>query len=291
MAYHAAVAFDIEWVVLTMGDRPEALDTAVRSLFDEEASVGVVIVSNGGGSIAVPRDPRVRVVVSSENLGVPGGRHLGLRECSAPIVGFLDDDATVRSDASARILDEFARTPQLGAVSLRLVDEQGASARRHVPRPRGTGPERSGDVALFLGGASALRVEAYEQVGGYFTDLFYGHEEVELCWRLVDAGWRIRYLADVIVFHPRTQIGRHASGWRLTGRNRVLVARRTLPFPVAAVHVLAWLILGVVRAPDRETRRSYLNGWWSGWRMPIERRPISWQGVWRLTRLGRPPVI
>lgn len=280
----------IEWVVLTMGDRPVALEAAVTSLLADPRAT-VVVVSNGAGPIAMYEDPRVRVVSTLENLGVPGGRDFGLAQCVAPIVGFLDDDAVAAPLASALIVEEFTRLPELGAVSLRLVDEEGRSARRHVPRLRGLSPDRSGDVALFLGGASAVRVEAYGQVGGYFARLFYGHEEVELCWRLVDAGWRVRYLADVTVFHPRTDIGRHPSGWRLTGRNRVWVARRTLPLPVAAIHVVAWLLLGVVRAPDRDARRSYVQGWLSGWQSHIDRHPISWRGVWKLTRLGRPPVI
>ena len=288
--YHTPVPFDIEWVVLTMGDRGAALDAAVRSLLTDRG-VGVVVVSNGGGEIPILDDPRVRLVVAADNLGVPGGRDVGLAQCSAPIVGFLDDDAVAEPSASTRVLDEFAQSPTLGAVSLRLVDEAARSARRHVPRPRGASPEVPGDVALFLGGASAVRVEAYSEVGGYFTELFYGHEEVEICWRLVDAGWRIRYLADVTVFHPRTDIGRHASGWFLTGRNRVWVARRTLPWPVALVHVASWLLLGVIRAPNSDSRRSYVTGWLEGWRSRIERRPIGWVGVWRLTRLGRPPVI
>ena len=146
-------------------------------------------------------------------------------------------------------------------------------------------------MALFLGGACAVRRDAYEQVGGYFLDLFYGHEEVELCWRLVDAGWSIRYLADVEVFHPRTSIERHAEGWERTGRNRVLIARRTLPWPVAIVHVAFWLVVGAWRAPAGESRRSYLFGWCSGWRADLDRAPISWRGVWRLTRLGRPPIL
>jgi GT2 family glycosyltransferase len=282
--------FDIDWVVLTMGDRSEALAAAVQSLLSGE-HVGVVIVSNGSGHVAIPDDGRVRLVVAPENLGVPGGRDFGLSHCSAPIVGFLDDDAVAGAGASQRIVDEFMSRPDLAAVSLRLIDEEGVSARRHVPRPRGISPGHSGDVALFLGGASAVRVEAYESVGGYFTELFYGHEEVELSWRLVDAGWSIRYLADATVFHPRTEIGRHASGWRLTGRNRVWVARRTLPLPIATLHVLAWLVLGLVRAPDRAARSSYADGWLSGWRGRVDRRPISWRGVWRLTRLGRPPLI
>ena len=99
------------------------------------------------------------------------------------------------------------------------------------------------------------------------------------------------YLADVEVFHPRTTIERHAEGWKLTGRNRVWIARRTLPWPIAIVHVTTWLVLGALRAPRGEARRSYLAGWWSGWSADIDRRPIRWRTVWRLTRLGRPPII
>lgn len=276
----------IGWVLLTMGDRPDELSAALASLGDAQRWV----VLNGADETdagAFDAD----VVSLPENVGVPAGRDAGLKATDVSVVGFLDDDARGPADASERILSEFERDHDLGAVTLRLVDEEGETSRRHVPRPGGTDPDRSGEVALFLGGASAIRREAYDDVGGYFTDLFYGHEELELCWRLVDSGWKIRYLADVEVFHPRTTIERHADGWRLTGRNRVWIARRTLPWPVAIVHVLVWLAMGTLRAPAGEARRAYLRGWWSGWRMPVERRPISWRGIWRLTRLGRPPFI
>lgn len=242
------------------------------------------------GADAATGDVQQAALRLAENVGVPGGRDAGVTAARTDVIGFLDDDAELRGDPD-RVVDAFAGDPRLGAVALRIVDESGATARRHVPRLGGRQPDRSGDVALFLGGASAIRRTAYEQVGGYFTDLFYGHEEVELCWRLVDAGWRIRYLADVEVFHPRTTIERHLEGWELTGRNRVLIARRTLPWPVAIVHVTVWLLLGARRAPSGESRRRYLAGWTSGWRAAVDRAPISWRGVWRLTRLGRPPVV
>ena len=274
----------MDWIVLTMGNRPDELRQAVDSL----APDAVTIVVNGGSSD--PVDAPARVVELSENAGVPGGRHAGTKAGIADIIGFLDDDAELRGDSS-QVIEAFATDPSLGAVALRLVDEHEETARRHVPRLGGRHPEQSGDVALFLGGACAIRREAYEQVGGYFKDLFYGHEEVELCWRLVDTGWSIRYLADVQVFHPRTAIERHPKGWELTGRNRVLIARRTLPWPVAFIHVSVWLVFGLLRAPAIEHRRRYLRGWCGGWRMTVERNPISWSGIWRLTRLGRPPIV
>ena len=77
----------------------------------------------------------------------------------------------------------------------------------------------------------------------------------------------------------------------MTGRNRVWIARRTLPWPIALLHVTFWFMVGVARAPKGDCRASYLRGWWSGWRGRIEHRPIRWSTVWKLTRLGRPPVI
>jgi GT2 family glycosyltransferase len=279
----------LEWVVLTQGGRPEELLAAVASLSADASARAVLVIGNGGAVGNLP-GRRVRTFESPDNLGVPGGRHRGMQMTSAEVVGFLDDDARLLGHPT-EIEHEFRADARLGAVSLRLVDEEGATSRRHIPRAGSANVAESGDVAYFLGGACAIRREAYEQVGGYFTELFYGHEEIELSWRLIDAGWRIRYLADVEVFHPRTEISRHADGWRLTGRNRVWIARRTLPWPVALAHVAAWLVLGTVRAPGGDCRRSYLAGWWSGWGGRIERRPIRWRTVATLTKLGRPPII
>ena len=283
-------ATEVSWVVLTMGNRPDQLQSAVDSLLRSDDAAKVLIVNNGGEDPKFTSE-RVREIRCKENIGAPGGRDLAIRQLQAPFIGFLDDDAEFRSNIGHAISDAFAADPQLGAVALRIVDDDGHTARRHVPRLGGRDPEVSGEVTYFLAGACVFRREAYEAVGGYYTDLFYAHEEVELSWRLIDGGWSIRYLADVEVYHPRTEISRHADGWALTGRNRVWIARRTLPWPIALLHVSAWLVLGLRRAPAGDCRREYARGWLSGWRGHIDRRPIRWATVWQLTRLGRPPIV
>ena len=55
----------------------------------------------------------------------------------------------------------------------------------------------------------------------------------------------------------------------------ILVARRSLPFPVLVIHVLVWLVLGTVRAPSAETRRAYVGGWMAGWRPAWASRPVK----------------
>jgi GT2 family glycosyltransferase len=276
------------WVLLTTGNRPDELSAAVSSLVGESSEI--IVVHNGiEGDVEVPNG---RVVSVGENLGVPGGRDLGVSETRSPIIGFLDDDARLlTTDAVRRISRAFERDPELGAISFRIVDEQGVSSRRHIPRIGSASAERSGPVVSFLGGACAIRRSAYEAAGGYWTELFYAHEELELAWRLHDAGFGVVYAPEIEVEHPHTPISRHPDGWRLTGRNRVLIARRTLPWPVALLHVLSWLVVGLLRTPDARCRRAYLAGWRSGWSGSVDRRPIRWRTVGRLCRLGRPPVI
>lgn len=284
------------WVILTMGDRPGPLAEAVGSALSISLCRQVVVVCNGADSSEVAAsltvDSRLHVIECAENLGIPGGRDFGLDclESSIALVGFLDDDAVLRSPGLDRVITQAFGDPDVAAVSLKIVDETGTSSRRHIPRPGNGSGDRSGAVVTFLGGACILRRSAYEDVGGFWPALWYGHEELDLSWRLADAGWSVRYEADAEVVHPRAEISRHPKGWRLTGRNRVMVARRNLPLPVLALHTVFWLAVGLVRAPA-ECRRAYLTGWWRGWFEAVNRRPIGWATVWRLTRLGRPPLI
>ena len=279
----------LSWVILTMGNRPDDLARAVESLGPD---ADVVVVLNGAEEDDVRLPPGVRCVSLHENLGVPRGRNAGVEATSGEIIGFLDDDAAMlTAEASGRIVALFDDDPDLAVVAFRLVDDEDRTARRHVPRLGQGDPDRSGPVAYFLGGACAVRRSDFVAAGSYHAELFYGHEELDLAWRILDRGRSLRYTADLRVFHPPTEISRHASGWFLTGRNRVVIARRNLPQPVALIHVLVWVALGWWRAPDPECRRSYLKGWREGWRVVVDRHPIGWRTMGRLTRLGRPPVI
>ena len=278
-----------------MGNRPLELRDAVDSLTGQLRSGPVLIHVNGADPNPIVAEfagsTNVRVVASQDNLGVPGGRNAGLDAIGdVDVVGFLDDDARLLDDSTNdRLIAAFAND-SVAAVALRLVDEQGDTARRHVPRAGAGSVEQPGQVGTFLGGACAVRRSAFLDTGGYWAPLEYGHEELDLAWRWINRGFEINYVPDIRVFHPRTPISRHADGWRLTGRNRVLVARRNLPNPLGWLHCVVWLVLGVARAP-RGCRRSYVAGWRAGWRREVERAPMSWLTVWRLSRLGRPPIV
>ncbi|MCM2579876.1 glycosyltransferase family 2 protein [Streptomyces meridianus] len=285
-------------VVLTMGNRPEELRLLLDSVAKQHGDpVEVVVVGNGSPLPELPEG--VRTVELPENVGIPAGRNVGI-EAFGPGGGevdallFLDDDGLLANPDTAELCREaFAADPALGIISFRIADpDTGETQRRHVPRLRAADPMRSSRVTTFLGGANAARTAVFQQVGGLPDDFFYAHEETDLAWRALDAGWRIDYRSDMVLLHPTTAPSRHAVYHRMVARNRVWLARRNLPAPLVPVYLGVWLLLTLLRRPSRPALRAWFGGFKEGWSTGCgPRRPMKWRTVWRLTRLGRPPVI
>ncbi|WP_441248831.1 glycosyltransferase family 2 protein [Kitasatospora sp. McL0602] len=293
-----ADGFKLGAVIITMGNRPDELNALIESVrLQEGPPVELAVV--GQGAALPPLPPGVRSVELPENVGIPGGRNVGIelfgpdaREVDAVL--FLDDDGSLPLKDSAKLLREaFTADAELGIVSFRIADpDTGETQRRHVPRLRASDPLRSSRVTTFLGGASAVRSAVFTQAGQLPGEFFYAHEETDLAWRALDAGWSIDYRADVVLHHPTTSPARHASYFHNVARNRVWLARRNLPAPLVPLYLGVWLLLTLARRPSGANLRAWTGGFRAGWSEPCgPRRPMKWRTVWRLTRLGRPPII
>ena len=297
-----ARALSLSCVVLTMGDRPAELSRAVRSVLAQDGPpIEVLVLGNGADALAgVPADDPVRTAAHvrwehlPENVGIPGGRNAGVRRAGGDAVLFLDDDGWFPDHALAEgVRRLLAADETLGILSFRVVDPvTGETARRHVPRLQAGDPLRPSDVTTFLGGACAVRRAVLERCGLFPDDFFYAHEETDLAWRALDAGYRIRYAAELVMHHPVLPPSRHATFYRLNARNRVWLARRRLPAPLVPVYLLTWIALTCARERRLPDLRVWFAGFLEGLREPAgRRRPIRWRTVARMTALGRPPVV
>ena len=280
-------------MVLTQGRRPRELRRAVESLLSQqEVEVDVAVVGNGWAPTGLPDG--VRAVALDEDAGIPAGRNAGVPHVSGDLLFFLDDDAALAgADALARLWAKFAAEPSLGLVQLRIVpDGPGPAAREWVPRLRVGDPERSSDVTHVWEGAVAMPRRVFDEIGGWPGDFRFVHEGVDLGWRVMDAGYRVRYAGDVVATHPPYRPARNEYGYYFGARNRVWLARRYLPLPLGVLYVASFVLRALPRLGSLDRLRRAARGYRDGMRGPCgPRRRLRARTLVRMTLLGRPPVL
>ncbi|WP_394434688.1 glycosyltransferase family 2 protein [Streptomyces sp. SGAir0957] len=285
--------------IVTMGNRPKDVDALLESVAKQDAPpTRVVMIGNGTPLPAFTGLPfEVTNVELDDNLGCPGGRNVALARLrefgDVDVAVELDDDGLlVDADVFSTIQRLYAADPRLGIVGFRIADELGETQRRHVPRLRAKDPMRRGLVTAFLGGGHAFSMDMLAETGDWPADFFFTHEETDLAWRALDAGWKVLYEPSLLLQHPKTSPARHAVYYRMTARNRVWLARRRLPLPLVPLYLGTWTLLTLLRTRSLGGLRAWAGGFVEGVRTSAgERRPMRWRTVWRMTRLGRPPLI
>jgi GT2 family glycosyltransferase len=280
-------------VVLTQGRRPEALAAALDSLRRQRGvALDVAVVGNGWTPAGLPEG--VHAVALAEDRGIPAGRNAGVPHVAGDLLLFLDDDATLGDkDVVARVAERFAAEPDLGLLQLRVVpDGPGTPPRDWVPRLRVGDRARSSDVAAVWEGAVAIPRAVFEAVGGWPGEFRFAHEGIDLAWRVMDSGRRVHYAGDVTVRHAPYVPAPHDVRVYYAARNRVWLARRHLPVWLGVIYVLAFVVRTLPLVRSRARARAALRGYRDGLRGPCgERRPLRARTLWRMTRIGRPPVI
>lgn len=277
-------------VVITMGDRPRALQQLISSLGD--SSEYERLLFGNGCDVDAPHG--WRVAQSSDNLGVSGGRRAAAAEATGDVLIFLDDDCVVQSPTVVdQVAAHFARDDRLGAVAFRIVVAGSDETPSHWNPRLGTRRVKTpGDVTSFIGGGHAIRTTAYEQVGGYHPDFFYSHEEIDLAWRLLDGDWTIFFDPSLVIEHPATDPDRNTQHVWFAARNRMWLARSRLPLPLAPAYAAMWLVVQLARVRRSAELQAVVYGSIAGLReSPGARSPVRWSTIGRMTRLGRPPLI
>jgi GT2 family glycosyltransferase len=145
------------------------------------------------------------VVRLEVNRGAGAARNEGARHATGDVLLFVDSDVVVRPDTVGRVREVFGKRPDLAAV-FGSYDEsprapglvsQFRNLLHHFVHQQGE-PEAS----TFWAGCGAVRRAVFEQVGGFDTGRFTrAIEDIELGYRIRDAGYRILLDREIRVTH------------------------------------------------------------------------------------------
>jgi hypothetical protein len=160
--------------------------------------------------------PHVKVVTSDRNLGYAGGNNLGLRHACGDYILLLNNDATVEQDAVKELVDAATGDARIGVLGCKVYLAQGSLTLQHaggtlfpwgVSRLIGCGEKDTGqfneqrDVDWVIGAALMVKRQVINLVGPLETYFGLYEEDVELCFRVREAGFRVVYVPSAVVHH------------------------------------------------------------------------------------------
>lgn len=237
--------------------------TGLKRLIAALRGLRVIVVDDGSqvpvraDELTPPHCCEVQVLRHSSNRGPAAARNTGLAACATDFVAFLDSDVLPRRGWLEALLGHFC-DPTVALVAPRIVgmrDSDHLVARYEAIRSSlDLGACEApvvpyGKVAYVPSAAIICRRAVLSEHGGFDEDLRSG-EDVDLCWRLVDAGSRLRYEPIALVAHdhrvtPRDWVVRKAF---YGGSAAPLAARhpdKTAPMVISGWALAGWALMAL----------------------------------------------
>ncbi|MEK6671671.1 MAG: glycosyltransferase [Nitrospirota bacterium] len=165
-----------------------------------------------GGDVQVIRNP--------ENYGFAVACNQGAKAASGEFLLFLNNDTIPTEGWLNALVDEVERHPDVAVVGSKLLYEDGTIQHAGVAFSRivftpyhiyqkfpADAPmvNRRREFQCVTAACMLVRREVFEQVGRFDEGFKNGFEDVDLCLKIRERGWRIVYRPDSVVYHLESQ--------------------------------------------------------------------------------------
>lgn len=224
---------DISVVIVSYNTR-DLLRECLATLRKETEGIPneVLVVDNASrdGSAEMVKDefPEMHVIRTKVNLGFGGANNRALAVATGRYVVLLNSDAFLKPSALRKSIEHMDADPRVGLGGARLIGADGswqASCRMFpsplndflclsglaykFPKSRFFGrqdntwadPDVAAEADWVPGAYSIIRRSVLNKVGYFDERFFLYYEEVDLCRRIKQAGYSVRYWPDVVVVH------------------------------------------------------------------------------------------
>lgn len=211
-------------VVSTLGRDVERLNDAIRSLRVHTVTVPFefLVVNNSGLPTVTGLEPVDHLYSPGVNLGYVGALEFARRSYSHDFLWSIQDDMTLSNDVLAVLVEAMERLPRLAVASPVLVRDglvpaltrAGVFTNQQRTRWQNYPPVDTAPADLptemeysFVSGSGALfRTSALSEIHGFNLGLYpLMHVDVDICARLLTAGWKV-------ALEPQAQISHQIQG-------------------------------------------------------------------------------
>ena len=205
------------------------LPSVVESLHDSDVSIQTELIVADNGStdnsldVLAKEFPTVKTIVLDKNYGFAEGYNRAIEQVDSEFVVLLNSDVETPKGWLEPLLDYLETHPDIAAVQPKIRSWKNKSFFEHAgaaggfvnalgyPYCRGRVlwhvEEDKGqydsviDVDWTSGACMCVRTKVYKELGGLDASFFAHMEEIDLCWRMRNADWRLVCVPQSTVFH------------------------------------------------------------------------------------------
>lgn len=184
------------------------LEQTIESILGQRRPADEVLVIDDGStdeSAAIAARYPVRLVSHPINLGLSAVRNSAITETSGDILAFIDVDASAHPAWLETLCKSFAdaNISGVGGPGIESNINNKVDRWRQLHATQGHGDSYLAHAPHLFGLNMSFRVDALRKVGGFDTTLRTNAEDMDVGYRLSDAGYCLVYRPDAIVYHRR----------------------------------------------------------------------------------------
>ena len=213
----------------------DLLSQCLSSIFayTENLEFEVIIVDNGStdGTLNMIKNdfPQCKLIESAENLGFTKANNLAVQHARGKYILYLNPDTELVSNSPEKMVHFLENNPNYGAIGPKLTLADGSIqyvCARTFPTPQNQfnlltmldrlfsrskyfstvemrywDHNESRNIDCLLGACILTRKQIIDEIGGFDENIFMYAEDVDLCYRLHQAGWDLYYDADIMIKH------------------------------------------------------------------------------------------
>ncbi len=195
--------------------------------FSKNENVEIIIADNGStdNSIALlsKEYPDLKIIQLDQNYGFAEGYNKALQQINTKYYCLLNSDVRVTENWIKPIIDLLEQNDQIAAVQPKILSDRSNQHFEHAgaaggfidqfgyPFCRGRIMDKieldkgqydqSTEIFWASGACLFIRSEIFHSAGGFDGKYFAHMEEIDLCWRIKNGGYQIKYCPDSTVFH------------------------------------------------------------------------------------------
>lgn len=191
---------------------------SVEKYFPRELELQVVIINNEEKKIeSRSRNFGIDIVESGENLGFGKAQNRGSVVAKGKYLLLLNPDAQIFPGSVSSLLETFSADERMGIVGPLLLGEGGSLEKSHYGqgktplsmvkekffkgKPASFSENNTFEVDWVSGGAMMIKRDLFEQMGGFDENYFMYFEDVDLCLRARQLGWKVAVNPKSRVYH------------------------------------------------------------------------------------------